>query len=105
MRSSDLRSACHIVRVGLGLRIRGGLIGLRLVVLGGLLRLLGLLLVLLGLLGGVHRGLVLALRLLQRGVGLIQLGGGVVACLLLGLGGLLVASDTPCWALPTSVLA
>ena len=80
----------HIVRVGLGLRIRGGLIGLRLVVLGGLLRLLGLLLVLLGLLGGVHRGLVLALRLLQRGVGLIQLGGGVVTRLLLRLRGLLV---------------
>ena len=61
-----------------------------LVVLGGLPLLLGLLLVLLRLIGGIQRGLILALRLLQRGVGLIQLGGGVVTRLLLRLRGLRV---------------
>ena len=80
----------HVVRVGLGLRVGCSLVRLGLVVLGGLLVLLGLLLVLLGLLGGVHRGLVLLLRLLQRGVGLIQPGGGVVTRLLLRLRGLRV---------------
>ncbi len=75
----------HVVGVGLGLRVGCGLVRLGLVVLGGLPLLLGLLLVPLRLIGGIQRGLILALRLLQRGVGLIQLGGGVVTRLLLRL--------------------
>ena len=78
----------HVVRIGLGLRVGCSLVRLGLVVLGGLLLLLGLLLVPLGLLGGVHRGLVPLLRLLQRGVGLVQLDGRVVTRLLLRLRGL-----------------